>query len=248
MTRTLVMSAVALALAIPTPARAQATAWGSNGYISFNGLYQSTRTTFDDQAKVTIDHEDGTVTSSHDVTPGPGFDITAGGRMAGNLGLGFAFTYFKRAETVGVSAMVPHPLYFNRLRSVSGTATDLQREERAVHVHLMWLLPFSEKLQATVFGGPTYFDVRQEIVSGVKYSEDYPFDEAQYTGVESVQEKGSRLGWNAGVDLSFFFSQYTGIGGFVRMSQAKVDVASPDETVTVDAGGLQSGVGIRFRF
>ena len=62
-------------------------------------------------------------------------------------------------------------------------------------------------------------------------------------------KKADRVGYNAGVDLTFFFSRYVGVGGLVRTSRATVKLPTPDgHKVDVDAGGTQVGAGMRFRF
>jgi hypothetical protein len=114
----------------------------------------------------------------------------------------------------------------------------------------MWLLPFSERVQAVVFGGPSYFAVKQAMVSNVSYTESYPFDTAQFTSVASSEQKASKFGFNAGAEVSYYFSEHVGVGGLLRVSRGTVEMATTGggPTVAVKAGGTHMGAGLRFRF
>jgi len=232
-----------------TNAHAQTTAWGTNGYVSFNGLYRNQNLSFGDTVTFDLNHEGAHVRSTHNIEAGPVFDITAGGRIVGNLGVGYAASYLRRTEVASINADLPHPFYFNQPRGLTGDARGLRYEELAIHVHGMWLIPFSERVQAAVFGGPTFFKIKQPMVSAVEFTDEYPFDQASYTGVSTTEKRASKLGYNVGVDVSAFFTQYIGIGGLVRFSRGIVKLPSPSGgTATIEAGGLQTGAGLRVRF
>jgi hypothetical protein len=229
-------------------AAAQTSPWGKTGYVSLNGLYQSTPITFTTDTKLDMNQEAGEVRTGHRIDPGPVYDVTAGGKIKGNLGASYAVSYRRQTEVADVSAAVPHPLYYNQPRFVAGPA-GLKREDLAMHVAAMWLVPVSETLQVSMFGGPTYFRVTQDVVRNVAVAETYPFDEAAYTGVASSSEHASNLGFNAGADVTMFFTRMLGVGGLVRYSQGTVNMPSPDgSTTAVKVGGLQTGVGLRVRF
>jgi hypothetical protein len=230
-------------------AHAQSTAWGDNGYVSFAGMYRTTKSTFGDSLDVTINQETSTLQTAQSIDAGPAYDITAGGRIIGHLGVGFGFTYLRQDTGAAVQGGIPHPFFFGQPRTLSGTATGLRHEERAIHVHAMWLMPMSESFQMAVFGGPTYFQVRQAMVSNVAFDDSYPYDTVTFSSVSTTRQKATRVGYNAGVDVSYFFAKYLGVGGLVRYSRGEVRLPSPDGgRTTVEVGGLQSGAGLRFRF
>ena len=211
-------------VAFAADAGAQTAAWGDNGYVSFNGLYQSTPISFETKAKLDVYQEQGEVRTSHNIKPGPLYDVTAGGRIKGNLGVGYAMSYRRQSERGQVSATVPHPFYFGQARLVSGEAS-LNREDLSFHLAGIWMVPVSENLQVSLFGGPTYFRVTQDMVRNVELNEAYPFDQAVYTGVAASSEHAGRVGFNAGADVSMFFTRMLGVGGLVRYSQGNVDHA-----------------------
>jgi hypothetical protein len=100
-----------------------------------------------------------------------------------------------------------------------------------------------------VFGGASRFDVKQMMVQTVEYAESYPYDDATFVAVKPVQQRAARIGYNAGADLTFYFSRHVGVGALVRISRATVPLKSPDsDEVKVKAGGTQFGGGMRFRF
>jgi hypothetical protein len=229
-------------------AAAQTSPWGKTGYVSLNSLYQSTPITFTTDTKTDVNQEAGEVRTGHRIAKGPVYDVTAGGKIKGNLGVSSAVSYRSKTDLADVSAAVPHPLYYNQPRLVAGIAS-LKREDLAMHVAATWLVPVSEAVQVSMFGGPTYFRVTQDMVRNVAVTEAYPFDQAVYTGVDAVSAHASTLGFNAGADVTVYFTQMLGVGGLVRFSQGTVDVPSPDGSrASVKVGGLQTGAGLRVRF
>jgi hypothetical protein len=229
-------------------ASAQTNPWGNPGYVSLNGLYQSTPITFTTDTKLDVNQEAGEVRTGHRIEPSLVYDVTAGGKIKGNLGVSYAVSYRRQNEVADVSAAVPHPLYYNQPRLVAGAA-GLKREDLAMHLAAMWLVPVSEAVQVSLFGGPTYFRVTQDMVRSVEITEAYPFDEAVYNGVASSSEHASRIGFNTGADVTVFFTKMLGVGGLVRFSQGTVNMPSPDGgTASVKVGGLQTGAGLRVRF
>jgi hypothetical protein len=148
-----------------------------------------------------------------------------------------------------VAANLPHPFYFNQPRRVAGASSGLRHEQLGLHAHAMWLLPFSERVQAAIFGGPSYFRVKQAMASNVSYAEAYPFDSAEFTSLETTKQTAKKLGYNVGAEVSYYFSQYVGVGVIVRMTRATVDMPTTDgSTVAMEVGGTHAGAGIRFRF
>jgi hypothetical protein len=246
--QTLASLIVCAAVISARDAGAQTNPWGNNGYVSLNGLYQSTPINFTTDAKLEVNQETGAVRTGHRIKPGPVYDVSAGGKIRGRLGVGYAMSYRNQTDLASISASVPHPLYFSQQRLVAGEA-GLKRQDLAMHLSAMWLVPVSEAVQVSVFGGPTYFRVTQDMVRNVEITEAYPFDQAVYTGVAASTEHASRMGYNAGADVAVFFTRTLGVGGLVRFSQGTVDMPLPDGSSTsTKVGGLQTGAGIRVRF
>ena len=249
--RSLVLAGAALAAAAAdvTPVGAQplATAWGNNGYVSFNGLYEvSTRDTTIATTQ-TINAETATITATQSVGKRPLFDVTAGGRLYKNLGAGFGVTYGMNNKDARVGGSIPHPFYFNQPRTLSGT-TSLDRTDLMVHIAAMALLPFSPRVQATVFGGPTWFQVKPQVIKEIGITETYPYDTVSLSTVTRDRKTVSQWGYHAGADLSYFFSTYVGLQGMVRYSTANASLDNNGLRSDLKLGGLHAGVGLRVRY
>jgi hypothetical protein len=226
-------------------AEAQTTAWGTNGYVSFNGFYETRASTIETTTTPTINQEPAVLTTTARLPRGPLLDMTVGGRIKGNLGIGFSFSYYERSVEGRVVGDIPHPFYFNQPRRLDATLP-LDHQNLAVHMHAMWLLPISKSFQMAVFGGPTYFQIKQQSISEAKIQDDYPFETVGLAEGSAALEQSTRWGLNAGLDASHFFSQYVGVGGMVRYSRSNLGLGS--DASSFDVGGLQVGGGIRFRY
>ena len=233
---------------IATPTLAQ-TGEPFRGFVSINGGYQASSTDFRHSLVFTEFVEQGSVDSSYTVKSGPQFDIGGGARVWRSLGIGVGVTRFSKSGAASVTGKIPHPLFFNQPRSVGGEAAGLKREELAVHIQAMAIVPTGERLSVAVFAGPSFFSVKQELVQKLQYSQQYPYDTATFSGADTSTPSESTIGFNAGADVGYFFARNVGIGGVIRFSRASVDFTSIDgETLAADAGGVQAGAGLRLRF
>ena len=116
--------------------------------------------------------------------------------------------------------------------------------ETAVHLEVRWFAPVAETIQLAVFGGPTFFAVEQDLVTAVGYDHTYPFDEASFASASTMTRSASAIGFHAGADVGYFFSDVVGVGVLLRYSAATVNLpAENDRVVPVDAGGFQVGGG-----
>lgn len=177
------------------------------------------------------------------------YELSLGVRLRDRLRLGLAWSRSSLSEKASVAARLPHPFLFDNHRSVDGTERNLSRDETALHLSLKWLVRDADKVQVALFAGPSRIDIDYDLVSAVNFSQRYPFDSAAYSGVEKRQRSGDAVGLHAGVDVAWYFSGRTGLGGVARWSNASIDLDAPDGSVlTVDGGGLQVVLDLRFRF
>lgn len=193
--------------------------------------------------------ETATVDAGYESEPAVFFDGGLGVLLWKRLGAAVAFSRFTRDGSAQVDARIPHPFFDNRHREISGSADSVTRGETGIHMQATITAEAGDKFIVILSGGPSYLRVDQDFVSGVRYSESFPFDEATFTAADLSKESGSALGFNAGADLLWMTGRQWGIGGLVRYSRATVDLDTNDgRTVGVKAGGLQAGAGIRLRF
>lgn len=216
--------------------------------IAVNGGYQPSSSSFDDRFTYDLNRETTSVETDYPVEAGPVFDAGAGFRIWKGLGAGIAFSRFTVDSTVQAEATLPHPLFFQRNRQISGETGGLNREETGIHIQAQYQLPPFGNVYVTLAGGPSVLDMRQSIVTDVNYTEEFPYDTASYVGVDSQRVSGTATGFNAGADIRWMFTRNIGIGGLVRYTRASVDLTRDGRTVTVDAGGTQVGGGLRLAF
>jgi len=224
------------------------------GFISVNVGVQSA-SSITATTPFTLFVEEGSFAANYQGGNPPGLDVSVGVRVWDNLAIGgglsaFSGVSFSSANiTADVSARIPHPFFFDHHRTVSGTVEGLARSETAIHVLGMWIAPLTDRLEVIVFGGPTFFTVGRDFITEVEATSTYPFDAAQFAGVSQLKASESTVGFNAGVDVGFYFSEHVGVGGLLRFSRATVDFSLPDaNVVSTDVGGLQMSGGLRVRF
>ena len=103
--------------------------------------------------------------------------------------------------------------------------------------------------RAAPIGGPTFFNLQQDLVTTIGYDHVYPYDEASFASASTTPASASAVGFNAGIDIGFFFSEVVGVGAIIRYSGGAVELPGEGESmVPVDAGGFNVGGGLRLRF
>ena len=243
---------VALFLLGATARPALAQSVPTRGFLSINGGLQSASSDFSDSVRfghALFGPEEGSYQASYPGGDDVVFDAGGGVRVWRNLALGANVSVFSRESDAGITGQLPHPFWFDRPRAVNGTATGLARRETAVHVQAQWVVPVGRSVAITLFGGPTWFNVRQDVVTAVTFDQTYPYEEATFTGVDVQEQAASAIGVHVGADASYYFSAWLGVGGSVRFTRGSVDLVAPDgDTFKSTTGGLQTTGGLRVRF
>jgi hypothetical protein len=221
----------------------------SRVFVSVNGGFQVASNDFTDGLTFSENAENGRLDSDYSVKSGPTFDLSGGVIVWKNLGIGVGLTRFSHSTPAAITASVPHPFFFNQPRSINGEAGGLKREELGVHVQARLAFPISQRFQVMVFGGPSFYSVKQGLVNDAEYGESYPYDVVTFDRANSSTAEESKMGINAGGDVGFFFTEQLGVGFGVQYAGATVDLPSAGGgTIEVKAGGLQVGGGLRLRF
>jgi len=192
--------------------------------------------------------ETATVAVDHGAKTPVAFSVGGAVRLVQQLWAGVQYAVADTKKSAAVTAVIPHPILFNAPRTVEGSVDSVAHKTRNVHVDLMYPLPVGG-VDVKVMGGPTFFSLKQDFVSGVTVNETYPFDTATFGSATTKQLSKGAVGFNAGVDVSFPLSPQIAVGGLVRYSRA--DVKFDDADVgkhTVKAGGAETVAGVRIRF
>ncbi len=206
-------------------------------------------TAFHDSITTLVYLEDAVTDAAYTVTTGPQFDGGVTVRLAGNLGVGVGVSWFEKRNDAAIAATIPHPFFSDTPRAIAGTARSLERNELAAHFQAVYLISV-RRLDVALSTGPSFFSVKQDLVTDVSYGESYPYDSATFTTASFTTVTKGAIGFNMGTDISVRLIRHVGVGALVRFSRASVLFAVPNSTVTVksDVGGIQALGGIRIFF
>lgn len=254
--------AAAAMLAAPAPVHAQAPAGESRAFITVNGGLQALTSSFSEDIvfaeaggpyqpllSSAAAQEQARLQTDYRFRSGPVFDAGGAVRVAPYFALGVGVSRFDVEETATVSAQVPHPLFFDRDRSISGDSPPLTRRETAVHLQALVVMPATPSFTVTVFGGPTLFEVEQQLVTDVNFTHAYPYNTADFSDAVASPQSADTVGFNVGADVAYYFTGNFGVGWLTRYSRAMVEVPSAGgETLDIEVGGLHTALGLRVRF
>ena len=255
MTRYLLVGILALPAAAfgqarsPAPYPSFSRAPQDRGRLSINAGLESA-SGFTSTTATPLYLETETINSSYSIPPGVFVDgeVIVRVRRRG-FAVGAAVSTFTKSDAASVTGSIPHPFLFNTPRAISGTTSPLERSETAVHM-LAAFISTSKRRDIVIAGGPSFFHVTQDLVGDVTYTEGYPYDTAVFSGATASKSSASSVGLNVGVDVGVKLSKSFGVGGLVRYSRAglTLPLAKTTSGVSIDAGGVQAGGGVRLYF
>lgn len=193
--------------------------------------------------------ETASVESRYEAPSGTAFQGALGYRFSKHLGVVLAGGWASRDAKASLTATVPHPLYLESPRTVTGEASGLSCKELAFHLDLEWRT-VTGPFEIAAFAGPTLARVEATAVSQVSVVEVYPFDEATYqSATTSVATSDFGLGLNVGASATWLATSHLDLGLEARYVRASVDLAPAGLAgFSLDAGGLQVAARLRLRF
>lgn len=178
------------------------------------------------------------------------FDLGANYRVRNQLGAGLVYTFNSSDGDGAVTGSIPHPLLFDQFRSISASAAGLEHKERGVHLQATWHIPFTDALDFTVSAGPSFFNISQDFIRRVTFSETPPFDVVNVDELETLSLRKNAVGFNIGVDAAYTVTPMIGVGVLARYTRGETDFdinPGDNDTASVKAGGFQIGAGVRVR-
>ena len=149
-----------------------------------------------------------------------------------------------RKATGTFDAQVPHPFFFSRLRSVSGTEADMGFSESAFYLTAVYR-GGSGKWKFNVEAGPALFNVNATVADHLTLGETYPYDTVQFSGVTSSKKKVSPFGFAVGLEVGRQVSNAVAVVVQGRFSQGTGDLDVNGQKMSVKAGGGQIRAGLR---
>ena len=250
------VAACALVLAAPAAAQ-EHRAWPERTFVTFDVPFQPLNNDFSESVSLTdafVKTEKDAFNAAYGSTKGALFDIGAGVRLAGSFGVGVTGSWFRRSGGATFDLSVPNPLAGNRPRALSGTAADLNRREIALHVQALYAVPLGRNARVMLSGGPSAFNVKQDLVQSVEFDEAVGFSSIRLNQVLTTGVRGSVAGFNVGADVTWLLGSHFGVGSTTRYSRANLTMdpgsaTSPlTRSIEARAGGLQIGAGVRVLF
>lgn len=231
-------------------AEAQPQAQDTTVFLNVNGAYQTGSDRFSDTRTFTLYGESGQFDVRYDVPRSSVLGDLSGGVMVWrNLGVGVGVSGMSSTSSAEVSMTAPHPLFTERSRRATASVAPLDHSELGVHIQAVWTTVVNDKIQIAVSGGPSIFKVSQDLVTSLSSAEvGPPFDEVAVGGVTTASLDATGVGVNAGVDVAWMFRRELGAGFFARYAGASTDFTLDSGTVSVKAGGFQTGIGLRVRY
>jgi hypothetical protein len=216
--------------------------------LELDGAFGATASTFEESRPITEFAEEGVINTDYEGKAGPGFEVGMQYRFTRNIGVNAALGLINRDEDGTFDAQLPHPLFFNRDREVTGTVSGYKLKETAIHLGLVFT-GGGGSLDYSIFAGPSFIKVESDILDELQYNHAYPYDTVTVTGTPSQSLNDNPLGFHVGGSLDFHLGSRFGLGAKVRYSQAKAQLAPEGgQPIELDAGGLQVGAGIRIFF
>lgn len=225
-----------------TTASAQIPAWKDRGFVNINFGVQAGGPDDTSHFAFTLYEENATVDVKRSLGSGAFFDALAAGRLWDNLALGIDF--MKRSATGDgtLTGSLPDPIVFDSPRAVSTTVANLKHDETWVAIPLVYVWPFTDKVDIMIMGGPSVAHVNQDTVSNVSVSET---GNGPQVSVTTTSESKSIWGVLVGADVRYMLSKQFGVGGFARYNAAHGHLSSDRK---LDVGGFQLGGGLRVKF
>ncbi len=214
----------------------------------FSGGAQAVMPSLADRFTFEMHAEEASVEADHRAKAALLVDGGFAVRLRRAFGVGVSVSRFSGRGRAGIVARIPNPFEFDKFREASGTASGLDHTELAYHVQLRYSRATGGRLRLVLAGGPTVFEVTRDLVTDVLVDEAYPFDTATFRTARARAAKGTGLGFHAGADLVWMAARRVGVGALVRYARGTADLKGPSRTLSVDTGGLQSGVGLRMYF
>jgi hypothetical protein len=229
-----------------TPARAQQPKY----VVSFNVGIQVGDNSLERTDTFDLYEETATVDISQTINNGAFIDFGGAVRVSGNFGVGFSYGFVTNSGDGTASGSLPHPLFFDQPRTFTTSVDDLKHSEQSFHFHAVYFIPFTEKVDFTVSGGPSIFTVKQGLIRSVIFSEIPPtFSSVTIDSVDIVEVKNTGWGFNIGADMTYLLTPRIGVAALIRYTHGGVDLEmSESQVAEITAGGFQLGGGVRYRF
>jgi hypothetical protein len=216
--------------------------------ILANALYNPTSVDFSDTVTFPSYLEEGSTTTSYEGGKGVVFEVGAIVKIREPFGVMGSLEVYQSDFDSVYEQSLPHPLYFERPRTVGGDLPGLEYSETAVHLDAVFTRELP-RFTIDLFAGPSFFMTSIEVLDSVETTSEYPFDEAVVRSTTTRKLEDSPIGFNAGGSLTWKLNDVFGIAFQARYSRATIGISREgSEEIELDAGGFRVGGGVRVSF
>jgi hypothetical protein len=208
-------------------------------FIDINGGGQTSSSTITTSTSFDLYGERAVVNTAQSVPSGGLVDGLIGYRFRGNFGVAVGVSRFSGDGDGNLSASIPNPAVINRPAVVTASASNLRREEFATHISAVWFIPATDKFDFTLYAGPSFFSVDQDIMTATVVTG------TQTVNTGSTRQSENAVGGHVGATGNYMFLPTVGVGIFIRYAGGSADLPSASD---VKVGGFHVGGGLRLRF
>ena len=221
--------------------------WTDMGFITISGGAQPTARSLRTTGSTPLFGETATWDSTVGVGSAGLFDLNGGYRVWRNVAVALGYSRYSDTSSVGVTASIPDPLFFDMATVENLTGSGLSHSENALHLSAAYVLPITDRIDVTVLGGPTFFFVKKDVVSDITVT-DGTLASATRTRLEETTTGGHFT-----LDVRYrllgprWGLQHIGAGIFVRYTGGSIDGGSVGAG-DIGVGGFNYGAGVRIGF
>jgi len=228
----------------PAPAERPQRIW-----LNINGASTTGGQDFGVASTFSLYEEQGSFEASQAIQKGATVDGAILVRVWRDFLVGVGMSGLNSTQAGSFSLQLPHPLAYDQPRTATGEVQSLDHREKSVNVIFAWTRPLMNRLDVTAMAGPTFFQVKQKFLTGVRYSEVPPaFTSVAVDEVTTGSLSESAPGFMVGGDVTYMFTRWVGAGFFVRYNAGTLKVTpSAGEPFEMKLGGFQWGGGVRVR-
>jgi hypothetical protein len=235
--------------AVPALASAQLREPQGRGFIAFYGGMQSADGSSTASGTFSVYDESGRYDATQSHEGGGLFSLGGGVKVWKNLAVGVAYTRMTDTQVASVSVTAPHPLLFDAPRTASADVSGLAHEEDAIHLQALVVLPINDRFEVIVGGGPTFFGVKHDFVTGGGFTEGAsPYTSITVSNPAITKGDENTTGFNLSGEVAYYFTRNVGAAGFFRYAKGTATFDVAGASTDIDAGGTQFGGGLRIRF
>jgi opacity protein-like surface antigen len=236
----------ALALLASICCAASANAGGAR--ILLTGVYAPEALGFEESRTFVEYAEEGSFEASYTMKPGFGGELGVEYDFIPRLGLRASLSFARRQGDGSYEARLPHPLYLDHDRLAAGRVSGLEYDQAIGSLDLVLILG-GGPVQVSILGGVAVFRVDAKLAGEFQKTEAYPYDVVEITGVGRRRLRDTPVGYGAALGVDWRLSRRFGLGAQARYSRARARLlTSSEDSITLDAGGLQVGLGLRLLF